>query len=172
MEITSHTKLLELLNEYPALEEQIINIAPPFKNLKNPVLRRTVGQLATLAQVAQIGNIDVTELVNTLRRAVGQAELRADAKTKISIPAKSEGDPDWIAGEAQFVVSGIELLRQGDIPLQRVNELLGSLSSDRFILLVTDFEPTPMLDAMQKQNRRVFHKPHPEKPGQFLTFIR
>jgi hypothetical protein len=52
MEITSHTKLLELLNEYPALEEQIINIAPPFKNLKNPVLRRTVGQLATLAQVA------------------------------------------------------------------------------------------------------------------------
>jgi hypothetical protein len=62
-------------------------------------------------------------------------------------------------------------LRKGDVPLQRVHELLGSLSPDRFILLVTDFEPTPMLDAMQKQNRRVFHKPHPEAPGQYLTFI-
>jgi hypothetical protein len=172
MEITSHTKLLELLNEYPALEEQIIDIAPPFKNLKNPVLRRTVGQLATLEKVAQIGNIDVIELVNALRRTVGQAEGQADAKTEISIPAKSEGDPDWIVGEPQFVVNGIELLRQGDVPLQRINELLGSLSADGFILLVTDFEPTPMLDAMNKQNRQVFHKPHSEKSGQFLTFIR
>jgi hypothetical protein len=172
MEITSHTKLFDLLKEYPALEEQIIDIAPPFKNLKNPVLRRTVGQLATLAQVAQIGNIDVTELVNTLRHAVGQPELRADADAKIIVPAKSAGDPDWIVGEPQFMVNGIELLRQGEVPLQRINELLGSLSADRFILLVTDFEPTPMLDAMQKQNRRVFHKPHPEKPGQFLTYIR
>jgi hypothetical protein len=99
MEITGHTKLLELLNEYPTLEEQIIDIAPPFKNLKNPVLRRTVGQLVTLGQVAQIGNIDVTELVNTLRRAVGQPELRADADAQISIPAKSADDPDWIVGE-------------------------------------------------------------------------
>jgi hypothetical protein len=68
-------------------------------------------------------------------------------------------------------INGIELLKQGDVPLQRVNELLGSLSPDRFILLLTDFEPTPMLDAMHKQNRHTFHKPHPEKPGQFLTFI-
>ncbi len=172
MEINSHTKLLELLKEYPALEEQIIDIAPPFKNLKNPILRRTVGQLATMGQVAQIGNIDVTELVNTLRRAVGQPELRADADSQISIPAKSADDPDWIAGEPQFVVNGIELLRQGEVPLQRVNELLVSLSPDRFLLLLTDFEPTPMLDAMHKQNRRTFHKPHPEKPGQFLTFIK
>ena len=171
MQITSHTKLLELLNEYPALEEQIIDIAPPFKNLKNPVLRRTVGQLATLGQVAQIGNIDVTELVNTLRRAVGQPELRADADSRITIPAKSADDPDWINGEPQFVVNGIELLHQGDVPLQRVMELLGSLSPDRFLLLLTDFEPTPMLDAMHKQNRRTFHKPHLEKTGQYLTFI-
>jgi hypothetical protein len=107
----------------------------------------------------------VTELVNTLRRAVGQPELRADADIQISIPSNSASDPDWINGEPQFVVNGIELLRQGDVPLQRVNELLGSLSADRFILLVTDFEPTPMLEAMQKQNRRVFHKPHPENAG-------
>jgi hypothetical protein len=171
MEITSHSKLLDLLNEYPSLEEKIIAIAPPFKNLQNPILRRTVGQLATLEKVAQIGNVDAVELVNTLRRAVGQQEIQANADIKVSVPKKADDDPDWITGEPQFVINGIEMLRQGDVPLQRVNELLGSLSPTGYILLVTDFEPTPMLDAMQKQNRRVFHKPHPEKTGQYLTFI-
>ena len=65
MEITSRSKLLDVLKAYPFLEEQIVEIAPPFKNLRNPILRRTVGQLATIEQVAQIGNIDVVDLVNT-----------------------------------------------------------------------------------------------------------
>ena len=78
MEINARSKLLDILVAYPELEEQIIKIAPPFQNLKNPVLRRTVGKLATLEKVAQIGGLDVNQLVNTLRRAVGQGELQAE----------------------------------------------------------------------------------------------
>ncbi len=171
MEITGRSKLFDVLKEYPALEEQIVQIAPPFKNLKNPVLRRAVGQMATLAQVAQIGNMDVLTLVNALRRAAGQPELRGESEADVSLPAPAEGDPDWIAGEPQFVVNGTELLVKGDVPLQRVNELLGVLSPGRFILLLTNFEPSPIMDAMQKQGRRVYHKTHPEDPAQRLTFI-
>jgi hypothetical protein len=171
MEITSHTKLLDLLNEYPDLEEKISAIAPPFKNLRNPILRRTVGQLATIEKVAEIGGMETVELINTLRRAVGQEEIRAETKQTVTVPARSENDPEWIAGEPQFMVNGIEMLRQGDVPLQHINELLGQLSPTGFILLLTDFEPSPMLDAMRKQNRLIFHKPHPEHPGQYLTFI-
>lgn len=172
MEITSRSKLFDVLNAYPALEEQIIHIAPPFKNLKNPVLRRTVGQLATLEQVARIGNLEPLELVNTLRRAVGLPEISATAPTDVSLPPKTESDPEWIAGEPQFIVNGVALLQQGEVPLQRVNELLGQLEPTRFILLITDFEPTPLLDAMQKQNRSTYHKPHPNDPKAHLTFIR
>ncbi len=75
MEITAKTKLMDLLNEYPQLEEKIIQAAPAFKNLKNPILRRTVGQLATVEKVAQIGNLDVFTFVNLLRRETGQAEF-------------------------------------------------------------------------------------------------
>lgn len=172
MEITSRSKLLDVLQEYPFLEEQIIQIAPPFKNLRNPVLRRTVGQLATLEKVAQIGNIGVTELVNSLRRAAGQPELQTQAPAEIVLPQKAAGDPDWIAGEPQFIVNGTELLSQGEVPLLHVNELLGHLSSEGFILVITDFEPTPMIDALHKQNRLVFHKVHPDLSDQYLTFIR
>jgi hypothetical protein len=172
MEITSQTKLFDLLEAYPELESQIMNIAPPFQNLKNPVLRRTVGKIATLEKVAQVGGMDAAKLVNTLRRAVGQQELGAEAAVSpiVEIPRAAD-DPDWIAGEAQFTVDGTELLRRGEVPLGRVNELLGKLEPGRFLLLLTNFEPSPMLDALQKQNRKTFHKPHPADSGQHLTFI-
>ena len=172
MEITSHSKLFDILREYPSLEEKIINIAPPFKNLQNPVLRRTVGQLATLEKVAQIGNLDVIELVNILRKEVGQPEIHADAKTEISIPEKTASDPDWITGEPQYIVNGTEMLQRGEVPLQHINELLGTLPKDGFILLLTDFEPTPIIDTMRKRDRIVYHKVHPNQETQHLTFIR
>ena len=84
MDITPQSKLLDILEAHPALEAEIVTIAPPFQNLKNPVLRRTVGKLATLERVAQVGGIDAVELVNTLRRAVGQARIRAKMWSALS----------------------------------------------------------------------------------------
>jgi hypothetical protein len=172
MEITSQSKLFDVLKAYPLLQSQIVNIAPPFQNLKNPVLRRTVGKIATLETVAQVGGMDPVKLVNTLRRAVGQDELGGEAATPltVAIPRLAD-DPEWIAQDPQFTVNGTEMLQRGEVPLGRVNELLGRLEAGRFILLVTNFEPIPILEAMQKQSRKVFHKSHPDDPSQWLTFI-
>ncbi len=171
MEITSQSKLFDVLEAYPELEAQIINIAPPFQNLKKPVLRRTVGKIATLEKVAQVGGMDAGKLVNTLRRAVGQAEISAEAAASFTIEIpRVENDPRWMAGEPQFTVNGSELLQRGEVPLGRVNELLGKLETGGYLLLVTNFEPSPILDAMQKQNRTVFHKTAAGE--QHLTFIR
>lgn len=172
MDITSQTKLFDLLEVHPSLEEQIVAIAPPFKNLKNPVLRRTVGRLATLEKVARIGGLDVDQFVNTLRRAVGQPELHPTAEAKPYLPEISAEDPEWTRGEPQFVVNGIELLQQGQVPLLRVNELLPSLDPGRFLLLITNFEPAPMFDAMRKQKREVYSKISHDAAQVHLTFIR
>src|SRR5512147_2749408 len=142
MEITAQSKLFDILEAYPFLEPQIINIAPPFQNLKNPVLRRTVGKIATLEKVAQVGGMDSDKLVNTLRRAVGQDELGTESTSRLTvvIPRLSD-DPDWIAGEPQFTINGTEMLQHGEVPLGRVNELLGQLEPGSYLLLVTNFEP-------------------------------
>lgn len=172
MNITSKSKLLDVLTAYPTLEDQIVHIAPPFKNLKNPVLRKTVGSLATLETVAQIGGMDASRLVNTLRRFVGQDELSEETNPKVNVERlRSSADPDWIAGEPQFIVNGTELLERGEVPVGRVNELIGQLSPDRFILLLTNFEPSPIIGAMQKQNRKIFTKVSFENPNEHLTFI-
>ncbi|MCU0507816.1 MAG: DUF1858 domain-containing protein [Anaerolineae bacterium] len=171
MEITGRSKLFDVLREYPSLEEKIIDIAPAFKNLRNPVLRRTVGQLATIEKVAQVGNVDADQLVNTLRRAVGQPELGAAAPAPIGIPAAALDDPEWIAGEPQFVLDGTSMLQRGEVPVQTVNELLPQINGRGYILLVTDFEPAPIIDAMTKARRRVHHKLHPSDATQHLTYI-
>lgn len=173
MEITAQTKLFDVLEAYPALESQIINIAPPFKNLQNPVLRRTVGKLANLEQVAKIGGMDVDKLVNTLRRAVGQEELSAASEGTISVDVSIDAnDPPWISEKPGVVVNGTELLANGEVPLGHINDLLAKIPPGSVILLVTEFFPSPIIDAMKKQDRMVHHKVDAKNPLRHLTFIR
>jgi len=69
--ITPKTKISDLLEEYPALEEVLFDISPAFKQLKNPILRRTVARVTTLQQAAIVGGLKVEDLVNRLRKEAG-----------------------------------------------------------------------------------------------------
>jgi len=171
MEITGRSKLLDVLRAYPHLEEQIINIAPPFKNLRNPILRRTVAQLASLEQVAQIGGMDARELVRILRRAAGLEELPAGPAQVFVPPPRAAGDPEWIEGAPAHVVDGVALLRDGIVPVQRVNEILAKQPAGAFVLLTTDFKPAPIIDAMEKAGRKVYHKTASGAENLHLTYI-
>lgn len=173
MEITGKTKLIEVLEKYPQLEDKIIQAAPAFKNLTNPILRKTVGRLASIEKVAQIGELDVFTFVNLLRRSVGQPEAVPTIEPNLPVPPilQDAGNPDWLIGEPEFIVNGTALLAKGEVPLHFINEYLGQLSPGRYILLTTDFEPQPMIDAVKKQNRKYFHKVDPSNPTKHLTYF-
>ena len=175
MEINAKTRLNDLLTNYPQLEEQIIQAAPAFKNLKNPVLRRTVGRMATIEKVVQIGGLDLTTFVNLLRRQVGQPELVPPDPDEQAAEVKAvtaAAAPEWINGEPQFTVDGKEILAAGGVPVNRVNELLPQLKPGRFLLLVTDFEPAPMIDAVRLQKRETYYRLDALNPGRHLTYIK
>ena len=78
--ITPDSKVAALLESYPELEDVLIAIAPPFKKLKNPVLRRSVAKVASLRQGAAVGGIGIDQMVNPLRAQVGQAPMVVDAE--------------------------------------------------------------------------------------------
>lgn len=168
MEITAKTKIADLLAAYPNLEEQIMNIAPPFKNLTNPVLRRTVGKLADLEKAAKIGGVQVLALVNTLRAAVGQVELQGTTETvKVSL----ENIPAWITGEPAYIVDGVEMLNEGVHPLNKINELMQSIPAGTYLVLYTNFKPLPLIEAMEKQDYLVYHKTETKDEQKHFTFI-
>ncbi|RKY56673.1 MAG: hypothetical protein DRP93_00900, partial [Candidatus Neomarinimicrobiota bacterium] len=52
MIITPKSKLMQVLEAYPELEDKLIAYIPVFKDLKNPILRKTIAKIATMQQVA------------------------------------------------------------------------------------------------------------------------
>ena len=96
--ITPKTRVGELLDSYPELESVLLELSPAFKKLKNPVLRKTVGKVATLQQAASLGNIPVTEVINTLRTEVGQQLFEsADSGDEINYEKPGWFDPGKVS---------------------------------------------------------------------------
>jgi DUF438 domain-containing protein len=63
MTITPKTTVHTLLKEHPFLLDFLAGYHPEFKKLTNPVLRRTVGRMATLDAVAEQGNVPLNQLM-------------------------------------------------------------------------------------------------------------
>src|SRR5207302_2863296 len=102
--ILPSTKIAALLDRYPQLEEILIGLAPPFKKLRNPLLRKGIAKVASLKQAAAVGGVSVNDLVNKLRAAVGQEAIGSEeASGSVSY---FSGQPEWF--EAAKIVTSID----------------------------------------------------------------
>lgn len=63
MELSKKTKIGGLIKEYPFLLDYLVDKSPKFSKLKNPLMRKTIGSIATLEQAAGMGNIEIGELL-------------------------------------------------------------------------------------------------------------
>jgi len=77
MTIDGQTRLEALLKAYPFLLEFLAGWSPSFAKLRNPLLRKTVGRLATLDQVAAMGDVALDRLV----AAIGEEVRRVTGET-------------------------------------------------------------------------------------------
>ena len=93
--ITPKTTVHTLLKEYPFLLGFLAEYHPEFKKLTNPVLRRTVGRMATLDTVAEQGNVPLNRLTDDIateiEKQTGARPPIADvADTQTIDPARLE----------------------------------------------------------------------------------
>lgn len=63
MELSNKTKIGGLIKTYPFLLEYLIEKTPKFSKLKNPLMRNTLGKIATIEQAAKMGNFDVSDFL-------------------------------------------------------------------------------------------------------------
>ncbi len=140
--ITPKTKVLELIETYPELENILIEIAPAFKKLKNPVLRKTVARIATLQQAAAIGNVKVEDLINRLRKEVGQETLEDGNETRYNYKK-----PEWF-GENKISnsLNASEMLAAGEHPINQVMADLKKLEPGKIYMLKAPFLTAPIID--------------------------
>ncbi|MCL3781964.1 DUF1858 domain-containing protein [Prolixibacteraceae bacterium JC049] len=61
--VNKNTIIAPLLKKYPFLKAFLIDLNPKFKQLNNPVVFNTMGNIATLEMIAKRGELDVDELI-------------------------------------------------------------------------------------------------------------
>jgi hypothetical protein len=150
--ITPDTKVGALLEAYPALEETLVGLAPEFAKLRNPILRRTVAKVATLAQAARIAGLDPRALVLALRRAAGLPDgdlVQQPAGDAVPGPGPREDRQDWIdATRVRVVIDADAMLARGEHPLGAVRAAIATLAPGDLLRLDSSFRPVPLLDAL------------------------
>ena len=154
LQIQPSTKVAQLLAAYPELEEVLIRMAPPFKKLKNPILRKSVAKVATLQQVAIVGRLDLSSMIDQLRQAVGLEPIEASE-------SPSEEDylgtaPDWF--DESCVSKSIDD-RAGDsdeMAITRIVRVLKDLAEHQVIELTTTFLPAPGIDVARNRGLRTW----------------
>lgn len=144
--ISPKTKVGELLDAFPQLEETLLAISPAFTKLKNPILRKTVARVASLQQAAMVGGLKVEELVNRLRKEVGQDNLHDVAENTEYVVTQA---PGWFKSNAvtsHFDASPI--INSGGSPMAEIISMTNKLQPGEVLELKTPFVPAPIIDTL------------------------
>lgn len=164
--ITPKTKIGELLEVYPQLEEILIEISPVFAKLKNPVLRKTVARVATIQQISVVGGISVNEIINRLRKETGQAGLPEHDIMKEEVVFTP---PGWF-DENKIVrkYDATAVINAGESPMAEVLRNAQALGPAEIFELQTPFIPAPVIDMLKAKNFSVYSV---QKGDIFLNYI-
>lgn len=165
--ITPKTTVADLLADYPQLEPLLIDTAPVFIKLKNPLLRRTIARVTTIAQAAAVANLPVSELVNRLRSAVGQSTMEA---LEAGGAVYQTLQPDWYHPDR--VVDTLDvtaLLDRGEQPVHAVLARLKTLEAGQVLAIKAGFLPAPLIDKSRSLSYR--HWVRTDGPSTYTVFF-
>jgi uncharacterized protein (DUF2249 family) len=165
--ITPDLKVGALLKSYPELEEVLIGIAPVFKKLRNPVLRRTVAKLTSLRQAAKVGGVSLGDMISTLRVAVGQEE---EWNQEGEDDETNQERPAWLTDKTDIEqYDAREDIESGGHPLPTVMSAVAKLKAGQAYAITTPFLPAPMIDQLEQKG----YKTWSEQKGKehFVTYI-
>lgn len=153
IEITPTTRVNDLLNLYPELEETLIDIAPPFKKLKNKFLRKSVAKVATLKHISSVGNVPLNELINKIREAVGQS------KTSVFYEDENyfSDIPEWFsADKISLSIDEESIEDKNKMTLVTILQEARKVKKGEIIELTTTFLPAPGIDRMKEKGYSVW----------------
>ena len=159
LDITPSVTVHNLLEAYPELEEVLIGIAPPFKKLRNPFLRRSVAKIATIRHISSVGGVPLDELIGKLREAVGQS---------VSTETYNDQDyfgeqPDWFSlDKVSLSIDESKVKDKNSMTLVTIFKEAKGVNKGEIIELVTSFLPAPGIDIMKNKGYSAWTKKESE----------
>jgi len=169
MELTSATRLEDLLKEYPFLVDFLAEYKPQFRKLRNPLMRKVVARTAKLETVASMGGVAVDQLISDLLKAIesGQKEtperLERRAALKSILRGLHEGqDPEALKERFANLIGDVSPGEIGKLEQQLVGEGLGPEE----ITKLCDLHVRIFQEGLEKQAKLETGTEHP------LTLLR
>ena len=146
--IGPETTVGALLEAHPQVESVLVEMAPAFANLRNPVVRRTVAKVATLEQAAKIGGVSLQAMIRRLRDVTGQSA--AELPVIQSGPEACE-DASWLMdGRVVEEIDADAMLERGVHPIGRIREAVGALAPGEVVVLRSSFRPQPLIETLRR----------------------
>ena len=146
--ITPETTIGALLEAYPAVESVLIDMAPAFARLRNPVVRRTVAKVATLEQAAKIGGVSLQAMILRLRDVTGQGGQDTPV---VDARPDAAADSSWlVAGRVVEEIDADAMLERGVHPIGKVREAVAALAPGEVVVLRSSFRPQPLIELLRR----------------------
>lgn len=137
MELGPKTRIDELISKYPFMKDFLIRLDPHFKALDNPLLRKTLGKVATLSKAAMVGGVRLerllSEIAGEIRRQTGE-EVGVEGAGKTGVMTEPE--------------ERIETLKEIIRDLHRGVDV--KILRRRFLEIIRDVAPTEIANMEQR----------------------
>lgn len=149
MDINLQTKIGELLDTYPHLEDELIRLSSAFTKLKSPILRRTVAKVTTVQHAAKIAGISSAEMVIALRKAAG---LDVSSVGDFSETDGVDQMPEWFdASKIKMKFNANSIIEAGGSPMADIIRQADELSVGEILEVAVSFRPEPIMDTLRKK---------------------
>jgi len=88
--LSEATRIIELIDKFPFLEDKLVLLDPILKRFQNPILRKTVGRKATLTDISSMINRDIKSVIGFFSK-----QIEEETKTKVEVKIESSGRSGW-----------------------------------------------------------------------------
>jgi len=153
LSITPETTIGSLLEAYPHVESILVDLAPAFAKLRNPVVRRTVAKVATLEQAAKIGGVSLHTMILKLRQAAGKGG--PDLPILDTMQAEDDAATWLLQGRVVEQIDADVMLECGLHPIGKIREAVAALGPGEVVVLRSSFRPEPLIQTMRRAGAAV-----------------
>jgi len=169
MPVSPNMKISDLLKTYPTLLDVLIQQSPNFARLRNPVFRRVLPKLVTVAQAATMGGLEPATLVRNLNRALGEADVEVGL-VEVNTMADTPAPPWYNTAPITTTLDVREAQRRKEEPFAAIMAAVASVKLGEIFLLRNSFEPLPLYDVLLSAHEAVLrHKERLEGSEELAT---
>jgi len=148
--ITPSWKISQVLQRYPALLDVLIESAPAFERLRNPLVRRVQSRLVTVEQAAGIGGVDPAMLVARLNEAAGLRPFEPEP-VELTVDVPPPEAPAWVASPVAEELDVRPFQKRGEEPFSAIMAAARQVPVGQMLVLRNTFAPTPLYQVMSQR---------------------